>query len=93
MPPPPKPSPVDVETGLVLAAARVHAGLDVRGAAAASGIDKSVITRIELGQRSCRVTELDTLAKAYGIGTATVLRAIAGDERARAQLGLDTTSS
>lgn len=66
----------DAATGRVLAAAREKAGMQVRDAAAASGIDRSVITRIELGQRPCRVTELDALARAYGVGRETLTRAV-----------------
>ncbi|NOR99666.1 helix-turn-helix domain-containing protein [Mycobacteroides abscessus] len=57
----------DVEIGRVLAAARERAGMQVREVAEASGIDRSVITRIELGQRPCRVAELAALADAYGV--------------------------
>lgn len=64
----------DAAHGRVLAAAREQAGMKVRDAAEASGIDRSVITRIELGQRPVRVTELDALAQSYGIGTESLMQ-------------------
>lgn len=65
----------DVEIGQVLAAARERAGMQVREVAEASGIDKSVITRIELGQRPCRVAELAALADAYGVDRVALFHA------------------
>jgi transcriptional regulator with XRE-family HTH domain len=65
----------DAAIGRVLAAARDRAGLEVRAAAEAAGIDKSVINRIELGTRPCRVTELAALADAYGTDRAALFRA------------------
>ncbi|WP_062894933.1 helix-turn-helix domain-containing protein [Mycobacterium avium] len=69
----------DVEIGRVLAAARERAGMQVREAAEASGIDKSVVTRIELGQRPCRVAELAALADAFGIDRAALFHAATAD--------------
>ncbi|ANO17395.1 DNA-binding protein [Mycobacteroides abscessus subsp. abscessus] len=65
----------DAEIGQVLAAARERAGMQVREVAEASGIDKSIITRIELGQRPCRVAELAALADAYGVDRVTLFHA------------------
>lgn len=69
----------DVEIGRILAAAREKAGMYVRDAAEASGIDRSVITRIELGQRPCRVAELAALADAYGIDRAALFHTATAD--------------
>lgn len=49
--------------------------MQVRDAAEASGLDKSVLTRIELGQRPCRVAELAALADAYGVDRAALFHA------------------
>jgi transcriptional regulator with XRE-family HTH domain len=65
----------DAEIGRILTAARERAGMQVREVAEASGIDKSVITRIELGQRPCRVAELAALADAYGVDRAALFHA------------------
>ncbi len=50
-----------------------------------TGITKSVISRIERGERPCRVTELITLAEAYGASPTrlfkAVVKAIAETER------------
>lgn len=75
----------DRAAGSVLAAARVSRGLDLRQVEAATYITKSVISRIERGERACRVTELITLAEAYGASPTrlfeAVARAIAETER------------
>ncbi|WP_182878531.1 helix-turn-helix domain-containing protein [Mycobacteroides abscessus] len=65
----------DFEIGRILATARERAGMQVREVAQASGIDKSVVTRIELGQRPCRVAELAALADAYGVDRAALFHA------------------
>lgn len=83
--PPTPTTEADRAAGSVLAAARESLGLDLRQVEAATSITKSVISRIERGERPCRVTELITLAEAYGASPSqlfkVVVRAIAETER------------
>lgn len=67
---------VNRKIGRRLAEARATAGVSVRDAAIETGIDRSVITRIELGQRPCRAHELLALAEAYGIGGSSVIEGV-----------------
>ena len=76
----------DTEVGAALRAARHRAGLDIRESGEAAGIDWRVLSRIERGERPCRVTELVALSEASGVAPVTVLQAALGDERAWAKL-------
>lgn len=82
--PPTPPTEADRATGSVLWSARESVGLDLRQAESMTGITKSVLSRIERGERPCRVTELITLAEAYGARPSqlfkTVTKAIAETE-------------
>ncbi|WP_236737369.1 helix-turn-helix domain-containing protein [Mycolicibacterium llatzerense] len=83
--PPTPTTEADRATGSVLWSARESLGLDLRQAESMTGITKSVISRIERGERPCRVTELITLAEAYGASPTrlfkAVVKAIAETER------------
>jgi hypothetical protein len=79
----------DSAVGEVICAARHRAKLDLRDAAESAGIDWRVLSRIERGERPCRVTELCALSGVYGLKPSTLTRAITGDTRARASLQLD----
>jgi hypothetical protein len=79
----------DTAVGEVVRAARLWAKLDLRVAAETAGIDWRVLSRIERGERPCRVTELVALAEAYSFPAERMLRAITGDEMVRARLKLD----
>ena len=82
--PPTPPTEAVRATGSVLWSARESVGLDLRQAESMTGITKSVLSRIERGERPCRVTELITLAEAYGARPSqlvkTVTKAIAETE-------------
>jgi len=82
----------DSAVGEVLWAARHHAGLDLREASECAGIDWRVLSRVERGERPCRVTELVALAGAYRFAPEVLLRAVTGDVKARARLKLDSGS-
>ena len=78
----------DSAVGEVLIAARHRAKLDLREASEAAGIDWRVLSRVERGERPCRVTELVSLAEAYRFAPDRLVRAITGDEKVRARLNL-----
>lgn len=50
--------------------------MDLRQVEVATGISKSVLSRIEQGGRACRVPELISLAGVYGVAPATLIRRI-----------------
>lgn len=50
--------------------------MDLRQVEAATGISKSVLSRIEQGGRACRVPELIALAKVYRVAPTTLIRRI-----------------
>ena len=79
----------DSAVGEVLIAARHHAAMQQRQAAEAAGIDWRVLSRVERGERPCRVTELVALAGAYRFPADRLMRAITGDMKVRARLKLD----
>lgn len=78
----------DSAVGEVLMAARHRARLDLRDASEVAGIDWRVLSRVERGERPCRVTELVSLANAYQFPADRLVRAITGDEKVRARLKL-----
>ena len=79
----------DSDVGEVHLAARCRCKLTLRDASDSAGIDWRVLSSIERGERTCRVSELETLASTYGDRPDRLIRAVTGDTRARAQLGLD----
>ncbi|SLJ23759.1 DNA-binding protein [Mycobacteroides abscessus subsp. abscessus] len=50
--------------------------MGLRRVAEATDIDKSVLQRVEQGERACRVTELLSLATVYQVAPATLIRRI-----------------
>ena len=82
----------DSAVGEVLWAARQRSKLDLRDAGDTAGIDWRVLSRVERGERPCRVTELVALAGAYRFAPEVLLRAVTGDVKARARLKLDSGS-
>ncbi len=78
----------DSAVGEVLWAARQRAKLDLRDAGETAGIDWRVLSRVERGERPCRVTELVVLAETYGLSPEVLVRAITGDTKARGRLHL-----
>lgn len=70
--------------GSVLRAARESVDLSVYGAAPRVGLDQNVLTRIERGDRPCRVTELVAIASAYGYDPAWMLRTITSGRKIQA---------
>lgn len=76
----------DTEVGAALRAARNRARLDIRDASEAAGIDWRVLSRIERGERPCRVTEFVAICEASGVAPLTVMQAALGWESAWAKL-------
>lgn len=72
----------DTVVGEALLAARRSMAFDQRTAAGLAGIDWRVLSRIERGERPCRVTELVALAETYQIAPDVLISAITGDEKA-----------
>ena len=79
----------DAAVGEVLYAVRYQVGFNLRQSSEISGIDWRVLSRIERGERPCRVTELVSLANTYEYPADRMVRAINGDAKIRARLGLD----
>lgn len=79
----------DAAVGEALRAARLRRDLELRDAAPIAGLDWRVLSRIERGERPCRVSELVSLSAAYGFGPEVLLRAAMGDEKARRRLKMD----
>jgi hypothetical protein len=79
----------DAAVGEVLYVVRYQVDFNLREASEISGIDWRVLSRIERGERPCRVTELVSLANAYEYPADRMLRAINGDAKIRDRLGLD----
>lgn len=82
----------DAAVGAGLRDVRRAVGKTLDEAAELSGISKPVISKIERGERACRVPELGLLADAYGVTAGLLADAILGDADARRQLGLDDAS-
>ncbi len=76
----------DSAVGEALNAARWRASLDLRDAASLAGLDLRVLSRIERGERPCRVTELVAIAKAYELPPELILLAATGDAKAWGKL-------
>jgi transcriptional regulator with XRE-family HTH domain len=56
--------------------AREDAGLSQRALAAALGVPKSMVDRVETGERRLDVTELFVWAEALGVAPETILRRV-----------------
>lgn len=79
----------DAAVGEALRAARLRRNLELRDTTPIADLDWRVLSRIERGERPCRVTELVALSTAYEIGPEVILRAATGDEKARKRLKMD----
>lgn len=75
----------DTAVGAALKVARGECCLDLRDAADAAGLDWRVLSRIERGERPCRVTELVALAQAYNLAPDALLLAILSQHEAPAR--------
>ncbi|WP_211171922.1 helix-turn-helix domain-containing protein [Mycobacteroides abscessus] len=82
----------DAEVGTGLRDVRRAVGKTLDEAAAASGISKPVLSKVERGERACRVPELGLLAEVYGVTAGLLADAVLGDVKARRQLGLGDAS-
>lgn len=82
----------DAEVGAGLRDVRRRMGMTLDEAAEASGISKPVLSKVERGERACRVPELGLLGEAYGVTAGLLADAVLGDADARRQLGLDDAS-
>ncbi|SKT53371.1 Uncharacterised protein [Mycobacteroides abscessus subsp. massiliense] len=76
----------DAAIGDALNAARRKAQLVLQDAGPLANIDWRVLSRIESGQRPCRVTELVALAQVYERPPETILLAATGDSEAWKEL-------
>ena len=76
----------DEAVGAVLRQARAAVGMDLDAGAEAPNVNRAVLSRIEIGDRPCRVPELDALSRAYDIPSHIMMQAISGDERAMARV-------
>ncbi|WP_330359210.1 helix-turn-helix domain-containing protein, partial [Mycobacteroides abscessus] len=76
----------DSAVGDALNAARRKAQLELQDAGPLAGLDWRVLSRIERGERPCRVTELVALAAAYSRPPETILLAATGDPEAWKEL-------
>lgn len=73
-------------TGRALRAARVAAGLTQEQAAAASGLSRHSLMRLEAGTGSLNLDRLWSLARAYRTTPSAILAAAEADEAAAATL-------
>ncbi|BBY54056.1 helix-turn-helix transcriptional regulator [Mycobacterium koreense] len=76
----------DETVGEVLNSARLGVSLSVRDVAKIADIDYRVLSRIERGDRPCRVAEMVELARAYDIKPEVMLLAICGQKKAKAEV-------
>lgn len=76
----------DSMVGSALRTSRSSSGFELRDAAQLAGLDWRVLSRIERGERPCRVTELVALSHAYGVAPDLMLRAATGDEKSLGRL-------
>ncbi|CPW92779.1 helix-turn-helix domain-containing protein [Mycobacteroides abscessus] len=76
----------DSAVGDALNAARRKAQLELQDAGPLAGIDWRVLSRIERGERPCRVAEFVALAAAYSRPPETILLAAIGDPEAWKEL-------
>lgn len=74
----------DVAVGAVLLRLREQAGISVREVEERTGISRSVLSRIERGERPARVLELEPLAQVYGMTIEELITTITADPAVRA---------
>lgn len=74
----------DVAVGAVLRRVRERAGWTLEQAGERSGINKSVLSKTERGERPLRVFELEPLAEAYGMALEKLTAEIGADPAVRA---------
>ncbi|WP_228792540.1 helix-turn-helix domain-containing protein [Nocardia farcinica] len=74
----------DAAVGAVLLRLREQAGISVREVEQRTGISRSVISRIERGERPARVTELEPLAQVYEMSIEDLITTITADPDVRA---------
>lgn len=77
-------SEADVAVGAVLRRVRERAGWTLEQAGERSGINKSVLSKTERGERPLRVFELEPLAEAYGMTLEKLTAEIGSDPEVRA---------
>lgn len=73
----------DVAVGAVLRRVRERAGWTLEQAAERSGINKSVLSKTERGERPLRVFELEPLAEGYGMALEKLTSEIGADPAVR----------
>ncbi len=74
----------DAAVGAVLLRLREQAGISVREVEQRTGISRSVISRIERGERPARVLELEPLAHVYEMTIEDLITTITADPDVRA---------
>ncbi|MFV1360714.1 helix-turn-helix transcriptional regulator [Mycolicibacterium fortuitum] len=73
----------DAAVGAVLLRLREQAGISVREVEDRTGISRSVLSRIERGERPARVLELEPLAQVYGMTIEELITTITVDPAVR----------
>lgn len=63
----------DTALGAAIRDRRMRRGLRQDALAARAGIDRRVLSRLERGERACRVAELDAIASALGVSLLTLI--------------------
>ncbi|MBE5451251.1 helix-turn-helix domain-containing protein [Mycobacteroides abscessus] len=74
----------DAAVGAVLLRLREQAGISVREVEQRTGISRSVLSRIERGERPARVLELEPLAQVYEMTIEELITTITADPDVRA---------
>lgn len=74
----------DAAVGAVLLRLREQAGISVREVEQRTGISRSVLSRIERGERPARVLELEPLAHVYELTIENLITTITADPDVRA---------
>lgn len=74
----------DAAVGAVLLRLRQQAGISVREVEERTGISRSVLSRIERGERPARVLELEPLAQVYAMTIEELITTITADPAVRA---------
>lgn len=70
--------PAEAVIGTAIRARRERLGIHQATLAARAGIDRAVLSRIERGERPCRVTELAAIAASLRIRPETLLKLTLG---------------
>ncbi|SIG32194.1 helix-turn-helix domain-containing protein [Mycobacteroides abscessus] len=74
----------DAAVGAVLLRLREQSGISVREVEQRTGISRSVLSRIERGERPARVLELEPLAQVYEMTIENLITTITADPDVRA---------